>query len=122
MYTGFYAPADDECWIKLAEEIISDMADCYSCMYCNTIRNKLDENGDILLDNDGEPITYDICKSQEDYYKYDEPFYNKRRVMLKRFKSSPVLSFIREDKLEHGLNERLRQNMREHGIRWEANR
>lgn len=117
-----YAPADDDCWIKLACDIVKCMSECYSSIYCNTLRIETDENGDILCDESGEPIKYDICKSQEDYYKYDEPFYNKRKAMLKRFSHSPVTAFIREDKLEHGLNERLKENMKEHGIKWEARR
>ena len=95
-YDG-YAPADDECWIRLGEAIIESLSDCYSNMFY-----------------------VGHCKSQEEYWKNDEPFYAKRMLLLKQFKKSPCSSMIREDKMRHGLNERLRKNMRKCGIRWEA--
>lgn len=92
----FYAPADDECWIILAKEIMGS----YSQQYANQ-------------------IVYSAF-SQEEYDRLDrQRCVPQRRSILRKVKHGPLKNIIDMPSVYHAFEIKRLENLRSLGIQWE---
>ena len=94
----FYAPAEDDCWVILAKEIMTSYANSYASLIPTTA----------ISQNE-----YDFIDKQK--------FAPQRKSILKRVKHGPLKSVVDMPSVFSAFEERRRENLRSWGVRWKDN-
>ena len=94
----FYAPANDECWIYLAQELINGYASSYSNLVAINAR------------------------TQSEYDSIDKASYMpQRKSILKRVKHGPLRNVVDIHSIYHGFEQKRLEYKRSWGIYWKDN-